>query len=248
MLCNADFRTDDKFLCIGSLCIVHDARGGTDIICFLGDSRNTFRMNQQKCLRMQCTSFIHSSLRNSGMNRATALQQLDFLVWNLLSHILTQIAVRNKQNFICFHVVDNLDCGRRGYADITDGFQIRGGVDICHNGIARICLLPCTDQFLVHLLCHRTSCNRVSQIYGLFRGKNLYGFCHKTNAAHDNVFLRCGSSLHTEAIGIADKVCNFRNFSGYIAVCQNTYILFLFQAQDFILNLTNHMSFLLIEM
>ena len=68
-------------------------------------------MNQQLGIRVQRTCLVHIALLYARMDRTSALQQLDLFVRNLIRDILSQIAVRNEQDFILFHLLDNAHSG-----------------------------------------------------------------------------------------------------------------------------------------
>ena len=181
---------------------------------------------------------MHVLCRQCRMDRAAALQQLDLLFRQLLLDKGTQIAVRNKEDLVIAQLRNDLDRRRRSHADIANGFQFCGGVDVCHNGIVRILHLYSTDHLFIHLFCHRTACRGVGQVYVFFRRKDLHSFRHEPHAAHEHVLLRCILCLHAQSIGISGKVSNFQNIASLIAVCQNTKVAFFFQPQDLLLNLT----------
>ena len=121
-----------------------------------------------------------------GVNGTDAAEQLEFLVRHLLCHIVSQVAVRDKEDALVRQLP--ADIHRRGGGDayIAKGFQLRCGVDVCHYGVIRIPFLDLPDQCLVHLLRHGTSRRSVGKQHLLFRGQDLYRFRHKPDAAQQH--------------------------------------------------------------
>ena len=240
MLCNTDFRADDEFLFIRLLGIIHNSAGRADIVRLADYLRLTLRMNQQFRIRMKCARLVHIALLYTRVNRTSALQQLDLFLRHLIRDILSQIAVRNEQNFFRFHLLDYAHRRRRGHTDVADGFQIRSGVDIRNHCVIRKLFFDGRDQLAIHLLGHRASGNRIGKIDGFFRGKDFDRLRHKSNAAHHHVFLRDVLRFDTERIGISYKIRNLRDFTRLIAVRKDTHVFFFLQSENLFLNLSYH--------
>ncbi len=161
MLRNAHFRTNEKFLCIRLLRVLHNAGGRTHIVRAFHHHRNTFRMNQYQRIGVRLFCTFQVAQCNRRVHRTSALHQLNILFRHLTLHKIAQITVRNKQNLVVRDFPHNRN--RRGtrHAHIAFGFQRGCGVDIRHHRAVRLLLFQILQHFRLHLLRHGTSRQRV---------------------------------------------------------------------------------------
>ena len=179
-----------------------------------------------------------------GVNGATAVQELEVLFGDLLADIMTEIAVWNKQYVFRVHIFNDFNRRGGGHANIAYGFEVCGGVDISNNFVIRVFLFDGADKLFIHLLCHGAACNGLSQNYLFLRREYFNGLGHKSDADHYYCFLRSGCRLDGKRVAVAGKVRYLNYFVRNIAVRQNTYILFLFKPENFLLNVFNHLTHL----
>ena len=86
-----------------------------------------------------------------------------------------------------------------GYADVANGFELGGGVDVSDDGITGFMLLSCSMISSVHLLGHGAACVLVGEIDRLFGRKNFNRFGHKTHSAHNDRLVGNGGRLFARA-------------------------------------------------
>ena len=176
---------------------------------------------------------------DAGVNRAAAVEQLDVFVGTLRRHMCAEVAVGNKENVFVGNPVDDFDRRGAGDADVADGFERGGCVDIGDDGVVGIVLFDLFNQRLVHLVCHGAACNGRGEDDGLFGRENLAGLRHKAHAAHENVLVVSLGGVHAQLVAVAGKVGDFADFTRLIAVSENADVLFLFEPEDFLLKLRN---------
>ena len=235
VLHDAALRADDEFFAIAFLRVVHDSGGASGIIRLFGDRCAAFRMNQNLGFRMLLPSNPNVGRGDVHMSGAAALEELEILLRELFCDPCAQVAVRDEQDVLLRHILQNLNGRGRGDHNVHGGLQLRGGVDVSDGGISRIFFLHLQNLIPVHLQRHGASRQVVGQENLLLRGKNLNGFCHEANAGHDDGLLRCFRCLYAEAVGIADVVRNFPNIVALVGVGQDADILLLLQFNNSIL-------------
>lgn len=62
-------------------------------------------MNKNECVRMKLLSFLNIINIYTGMNRTTSVEKLDVLVGALLCNIVSEVAVRDKENVLIVKIV-----------------------------------------------------------------------------------------------------------------------------------------------
>ena len=62
-------------------------------------------MNKNECVRMKLLSFLNIINIYAGMNRTTSVEKLDVLVGTLLCNIVSEVAVRDKENVLIVKIV-----------------------------------------------------------------------------------------------------------------------------------------------
>mgnify|MGYP000506065384 FL=1 len=62
-------------------------------------------MNKNECVRMKLLSLLNILNIYAGMNRTTSVEKLDVLVGALLCNIVSEVAVRDKENVLIVKIV-----------------------------------------------------------------------------------------------------------------------------------------------
>ena len=62
-------------------------------------------MNKNECVRMKLLSLLNILNIYAGMNRTTSVEKLDVLVGSLLCNIVSEVAVRDKENVLIVKIV-----------------------------------------------------------------------------------------------------------------------------------------------
>ena len=62
-------------------------------------------MNKNECVRMKLLSLLNILNIYAGMNRTTSVEKLDVLVGTLLCNIVSEVAVRDKENVLIVKIV-----------------------------------------------------------------------------------------------------------------------------------------------
>ncbi len=62
-------------------------------------------MNKNECVRMKLLSLFNILNIYAGMNRTTSVEKLDVLVGTLLCNIVSEVAVRDKENVLIVKIV-----------------------------------------------------------------------------------------------------------------------------------------------
>ena len=62
-------------------------------------------MNKNECVRMKLLSFLNILNIYAGRNRTTSVEKLDVLVGTLLCNIVSEVAVRDKENVLIVKIV-----------------------------------------------------------------------------------------------------------------------------------------------
>ena len=228
MLCDADFRSNDEFLFVGALGVLNDARGGTDVVRLLTHGGDTFGMHEQLGVGIERLGTLDLLHCDGGVDRASAVEQLDVFVGALLRDEAAQVAVRNKENIFVVNLLNNLHGRGACDADVADCFELCRGVDIGDDRMVGIIFFDRFNHFSVHLICHIAARERLRKQHGLFWREQLAGFCHKAHAAHQNRLIGHLGGVDAQLIAVARIVGDFADFSRLITVSQNTNILFLF--------------------
>ena len=194
-------------------------------------------MNKEKSVRMSRLGLFHISDLHFRMGRAAAVNQLDVFVGKLIFDISSEVYVGNEKNVLFGHGSNNLHGRGGGYADVANGFELGGGVDVGDDGITGIHAFELFDDFSVHLLGHGAACVLVGEIDRLFGRKNFNRFGHKTHSAHNDRLVGNGGRLFCKGIAVAHKIGNFGYLAALIGMGKNTNVLFLFKPQYFVLHI-----------
>ena len=62
-------------------------------------------MNKNECVRMKFLSLLNILNIYAGMNRTTSVEKLDVLVGTLFCNIISEVAVRDKENVLIVKIV-----------------------------------------------------------------------------------------------------------------------------------------------
>ena len=206
VLANTVLRTDDKFFGVALHGIIHNAGGRTYIIRLFHNGRHALRVHQKQRPGMLGLGRLHIPGSKPGMGGAAAAKQLKGLLRHLARHIVPQIAVRDKENFVVVDLADHLFRTGRSNAHIAHRLKLRRGVDIRHHGIIRVILFHLLDHFPVHLLRHRAAGVRIAQQHPLVRRQHLHCLRHKAHAAHEHRLVGHGLGQFGQGKGVAGVI------------------------------------------
>ena len=126
-------------------------------------------MNKDECVRMKLLSLFNILNIYAGMNRTTSVEKLDVLVGALLCNIVSEVAVRDKENVLIVKIVYDFNSRRACYSYIANCFEFCRSIDICNNCVIGIHFLNLRNKLFVHLVCHTAAGNRLCKVNSFFR-------------------------------------------------------------------------------
>ena len=218
MLNDAVFGSDDEFPGVALCGVRHDLSGASGEVGKLYYLGTALGVNEQQRVRVELLSRADIGGGELRVGRAAAVDKLDLFLGDLLLHEIAEVAVRNEQYFVSVELLDYLNCRGGGHADVGEGLERRGGVDVGDDLVVGVHLPELSEHFNVELLRHRAAGFLAGDKHALLRREYLHGLSHEAYAAHHDGSVGSLRCFLCKSEGIADEISHFENVVGLVAV------------------------------